>query len=86
MVCFASKVMVFVLLIHYLLMTQLIVGDLRLVLFCYAVIGVLSGFAISPRKRERVALLWFSSCCHVAVDIPCLFLTVSWIGLKCVIT
>ena len=32
-----------------------------------------------------VALLELSSCWHVAVSVLCLFLTVSWVGLQCVI-
>ena len=50
------------------------------------VIGVLSGFAIiSLGKRELVALLLLSFCCHVAVSGLCFFLTVPWVGLQCVI-
>ena len=55
-------------------------------LFCYAVLCVLSCFAIIPlRKRELVALLLLSSDCHVAVSVLCLCLMVPWIGLQCVI-
>ena len=37
--------------------------------FCYAVLGVISSFTIiSLMKRELVALLELSSCCHVAVS------------------
>ena len=36
---------------------------------------------ISLRKKELVALLWLSSCCHVAV-VPCLFLTMPYVGLQ----
>ena len=37
---------------------------------------------ISLRKRELVALLELSSCCHVAVCLLCLFLTVPWVDLQ----
>ena len=46
-------------------------------LFCYAVYSVLSSFAIILlRKRELIALLKLSSCCHnhVAVSVLYLFL------------
>ena len=49
--------------------------------FCYAVLCVLSSYAIILLgKRELVALLLFlSSGCHVAVIVLCLFLTVPWV-------
>ena len=51
-------------------------------LFCYAVLCVLSSFVIiSLGKRELVALLYS----HVVVVALCLFLTVPWVGLQCVI-
>ena len=51
-------------------------------LFCYAVLCVLSSFAIIQLgKRELVAFLMLSSGCHVAVIFLCLVLTVSWVGL-----
>ena len=58
-------------------------GRFFLPLFCYAVYPVLSSFAIILlRKRELVALLKLSSCCHhhVAVSVLYLFLTraVGW--------
>ena len=54
-------------------------------LFCYAVLIVISSFTItSLSKRELVALL-LPSCCHMAVFVLCLFLTVPWVGLQCVI-
>ena len=48
----------------------------------------MSSFAIiSPRKRELVALIVLSYCCHVAVTCIdlCLFLTMSLVGLQRVI-
>ena len=43
-------------------------------------------FAIIPlRMSELVALLLSSSECHFVVIDFCLFLTVPWVGLKCVI-
>ena len=36
-------------------------------------------------KRELVALLFLISSCHVAVIVLCLFLTVLWVGVQCVI-
>ena len=43
-------------------------------------------FAIIPlRMSELVALLLSSFECHFAVIDFCLFLTVPWVGLKCVI-
>ena len=52
-------------------------------LFCYEALCVLSSFAIiSLGKRELVALLLLSWR-HVAVVVLCLFLTVTWNGLKC---
>ena len=34
---------------------------------------------------NEVALLLLSSCGHLAVSVLCLFLTVPWVGLQCVI-
>ena len=54
-------------------------------LFYYAVLIVLSSFAIiSLRKRERESWLLYlklSSCCLVSVNVLCLFLMVPWVGL-----
>ena len=50
--------------------------------FGNVVFSVLSSFAIiSLRKRELVALLKLSTCCHVAVMDLCLFFMVPWVGL-----
>ena len=63
----------------------LFAGDCFWSLFCYALLSVLSSFAIIlTRKRELVPLLKISSLCFVNVSLLCLFLTVSWVGLKCV--
>ena len=52
-------------------------------MFCYAVLNVLSSFAItSQRKRELVALLYLSSCCHMAVIVLSLFLMALWVDLQ----
>ena len=50
------------------------------------VLSVLSSFAIiSLGEGELVVLLELSSPCYVAVSVLCLFLTVMWVGLQCVI-
>ena len=55
-------------------------------LFWYALICVLSSFAIIlKRERELVALLLLSYGCLVTVNVLWLFLAVSWVGLHCVI-
>ena len=47
----------------------------------HLVLSVVSSFEIiSMRKRELVAFLY-----HVTVSILCLFLTVPWVGMQCVI-
>ena len=62
----------------------LLVGVLCLSLFCYALLCVHSGFAIIL-KRKMVALLLLPCRCVVAVGVLLLFLTVLWVGLRCVI-
>ena len=53
--------------------------------FC-AVLIVLSIFTIiSLGKRDLVASLKLSSCCHLAVSVLCLFLKIPWVGLQCVV-
>ena len=53
---------------------------------CYALLCVLSSFAIiSKRKIELVSLLLLSYGYLVAVNAMWLFLTVPWVGLQCVI-
>ena len=55
-------------------------------LFCYALLYVLSSFAIIlKRKRELVALLLLSCGCLATLNVLLLFLTVPWVGLTCVI-
>ena len=64
----------------------LFVGVLCLSLFCYALLCVLSSFAIIlKRKRKLIALQLLSLRCIVTVNILWLFLTVPWVGLQCVI-
>ena len=61
-------------------------GVLCLSLFSCAILCVHSGFAIIlKRNRKLVALLLFSWGCIVTMGVLCLFLTVPWIGLQCVI-
>ena len=55
-------------------------------LFCYALLGVLSSFAIIlKRKRKLVALLLLSYRCIVTINVLWLFLMVPWVDLQCVI-
>ena len=62
------------------------VGVLCLSLFCYALICVLSSFAIIlKRKRKLVALLLLSYICIVTVNVMWVFLTVHRVGLQYVI-
>ena len=57
-----------------------------LYLFCYALLCVHSSCAfISKRKRKLVALLLLSYRCIVTMDVLLLFLTVPWVGRRCVI-
>ena len=64
----------------------LFVGVLCLSLFWYALLCVLSSFAIIlKRTRELVVLLLLSYGCLVSVNVLWLFLTVMWVGLQCVI-
>ena len=55
-------------------------------LFWYALLYVISSFAIIfTRNRELVALLLLSFRCLVTVNVLRPFLTVSWVGMQCVI-
>ena len=56
-------------------------------LFCNVLLCVLSSFVnILTRKRERAVYIAFIVFLNiVTVDVLCLFLTVPWIGLQCVI-
>ena len=64
----------------------LFVGVLCLSLFWYALLCVLSSFAvILKRKRKLVALLLLSYRCIVTINTLWLFLTVPWVGLQYVI-
>ena len=65
---------------------SLIVRVLCLTLFWYALLSVLSSFAITlKRKRGLVALLLFSFSCLVTVNVLWIFLAVPWVGQQCVI-
>ena len=47
---------------------------------------VCSSFAIIlKRKRKLVALLLLSYICNVTINVLWIFLTMSWVGLQCVI-
>ena len=51
-----------------------------------ALLFVNSSFAtILKRERELIALLLLSYRCIVTINVLWLFLTVSWVGLQCVI-
>ena len=61
-------------------------GVLSLSLFCYALLCVLSSFAIIlKRNRKLDALLLLSHKCIVTINVLWLFLTVPWVGLQYVI-
>ena len=61
----------------------LFVGFLCLPLFWYALLCVLSSFAIFlKREGELVGLLLLSYGCLVTVNIMWLFLTMPWVGLQ----
>ena len=61
-------------------------GVLCLYLFCYALLCVHSSLTIILKwKRKLVALLLLSCKCNVTINVLCLFLTVPWVGLQCVI-
>ena len=65
-----SRAVVLSLLIYCLMYFLLFVGVLCLSLFCYALLSVLSSFAITlKRKRDLVALLLLSYGCLVTVNI-----------------
>ena len=61
-------------------------GALCLSLFYFALLCVLSSFAIIlKRKRKLVALLFLSYICVVTLNVLCLFLVVPLVGLVYVI-
>ena len=61
-------------------------GFLCLSLFCYALLCAHSSSAIILKmKRQLAALLLLSYICLVTVNVLWRFLTVSWVGLQCVI-
>ena len=79
-----SKALVLLVLIFCLMYFLLFVGALCLSLFCYALLCILSSFAIIlKRKRELISLLLLSYGRLVTVNV--LWLTVPWVGLQCVI-
>ena len=66
----SSKAVVLLSLIHCLMHFPLFMGALCLSLFCYALVGVLSSFAIIlKRKRELVILLLLFYGCFVTVNV-----------------
>ena len=75
-----SKAVVLLLLIFCLMYFPLIEGVLCLSLLWYALLCVLSSFAIIlKRKKEPVALLFLPYKCLVTVNVLWLFLTVPWV-------
>ena len=67
-------------------MLRIACGGPVFVLFCHALLSVLSSFAtVLGRRRELVALLLLYYGCLGAVNVLCLFLTVPWVCLQCVI-
>ena len=63
-----------------------ILSQVRYLIVSIPDLCTLSYFAISlKKKRELVASLLLSYGCLVTVYAPCLFLTVPWVGLQCVI-
>ena len=81
-----SKAVALLLLIQCFFLLPWFVGFYAWSLFCSAILSVLSSFAIiSPRKRELVALLAFSSWCPVTVIVFVFSSRCLWVGLQCVI-
>ena len=76
-----SKVVVLLLLIYCLMYFPLFV--VVLYLSCFFI--HFSFAIILKRKRKLVALLLLSYRCIVTINVLCLFLTVPWVGLQCVI-
>ena len=54
-------------------------------LFCYTVFNALSSFEIISLRKRAGCFSIFSLCCYVAVSFLCLFVTVPWLGLACMI-
>ena len=74
---------VLLLLIHCLLLA--LFGGCDWTLFCYAVLSILTIFAIIWMSyREMVALRWLFWCI-VTIIVLWLFLTVPWVDLQCVL-
>ena len=73
------------LLIHCLLLSPLFVG-VFMVGPCFVVHYLVSSFAIiSLEKKDSWLLYLIAFKCHLTVSVLCLFLTVLWVGLQCVI-
>ena len=73
-------------LIYCLMYFLLFVGVLCLYLFCYALLCVITNFAIIlKRKIKLVALLVLPHRCIVTINVRWLFLTVQGVGLQCMI-
>ena len=53
---------------------------------CFVVHYLVSSFAIISLGKKDSWLLYFNCLyCHLTVSVLCLFLTVLWVGLQCVI-
>ena len=64
----------------------IVCGGMRWSLFWYALLYVLSSFAIIlTEKRELDVLRSLYFGCLVTVNVLWLFITVTWVGLQCVI-
>ena len=81
-----SKAVFLLLLIYCFMYLPLFVGVLCWSLFWYALLYVLSSFAIIlTKKRELVTLFLLSFGCLVTVNVLKRFLLVPWVGLQFVI-
>ena len=61
------------------------INSTNLSCFCYALLSVLSSFAIDlTKKRKLVTLLQLSSCCLVTVSVMWLYLALPGVCLQCV--
>ena len=54
-------------------------------LFCNTLLCVHSIFAIIMKREIKLVALLLSYRCFVTLNVPWLFLTVTWVGLQCVI-
>ena len=53
-------------------------------LFCYAVLSVLSSYAIVLLRKGELLLYLINIWCHVSVSVLCLLLILLCVGLHCV--